>query len=164
MGLCTRDIMRTGVRSVRPELGLPELEEEFVKERVTGFPVIEGDRLVGVISRSDLVRRLVTERTLEDYASTYYVDLSGFDDSPPLESLGELAARTGARIETLTVGDMMTRAAITVSPDTPLADLAALMRDRRVHRVPVTEEGRLVGIVSALDFVGLVAEGRLVTP
>ena len=163
MGLRVRDVMARGVRCVRPELSLPELEEEFVKERVTGFPVVDGDRLIGVISRSDLVRRLVAERSFEEYASTYYVDLSGFDEGPEPETLSELAARTGARIEGLTVSDLMTRAAIAVPPEAPLAEVASVMRDRRIHRIPVTESDRLVGIVSALDFVGLVADGLLVS-
>ena len=162
MGLLARDIMQTGVRSVGPALGLPDLEDEFVKHRVTGFPVVEDGRLVGVISRSDLVRKLVTERSLEEYASSFYVDLSGFDPEEERESLSDLAKRTGARIEGMTVGDLMTRASIATSPETPLSDVAAQMRQRRVHRLPVTEDGVLKGIVSALDFVGLVADGRLV--
>jgi CBS domain-containing protein len=162
MGLCVRDVMRTGVQTVGPGLGLPDLEEEFVKARVTGFPVVDRGRLVGVISRSDLVRRLVAERSLEEYASSYYVDLSGFDPGAPAESLSELAARTGAKVEGLTVADLMTRATVTTSPETPLVEVAALMLGRHVHRLPVTDGDQLVGIVSALDFVGLVADGRLV--
>lgn len=161
MGLCVKDVMRAEVRTVGPGLTLPELEEEFVSARVTGFPVVEDDRLVGVISRSDLVRRLVAERSLEEYASAFYVDLSGFADGAPLESLTELAARTGAKVEGMTVADLMTRAPLTTRPETPLAEVAGLMRDRRVHRLPVTDGERLVGIVSALDFVALVADGRL---
>jgi CBS domain-containing protein len=58
----------------------------------------------------------------------------------------------------------MARDVLAVSPGAPLAEAAQLMVERRVHRVLVLEGGRLAGLVSALDLVGLVASGRLAEP
>ncbi len=163
MGLCAKDVMQTSVRSVSPDMRILDLEETFVSAGVTGFPVVENDRLVGVVSRSDVVRRLVAERSLDDMVSDYYVDLSGFDPGPAVESLADVAARFGAKVEKLRVADLMTRATVTTAPDTPIAEVAGIMCERRVHRLPVTEGERLVGIVTSLDLVRLVAEGGLGT-
>jgi CBS domain-containing protein len=60
----------------------------------------------------------------------------------------DLLAKRGA-----TVADSMTRGVISVSPETSTEDVAHLLADRRVRRVPVLDSGRLVGIVSRSDLV-----------
>jgi CBS domain-containing protein len=56
-----------------------------------------------------------------------------------------------------TAGDIMTPAVITVTEDTEVADVRGLLVDRRIRRVPVVAGGKLVGIVSRSDIVGLLA-------
>jgi len=154
--------MSTQVHCVSPDLGLVDLERAFLEQQVSGFPVVQDDRLVGIVSRSDVVRQLCVEESRAELLSDYYVDLSGF--SEPLESLQQLGRRVGARVETLTVEDVMIREIVSVAPDTPLRELAALLVDRHIHRVPVVADGRLVGLVSSLDLVRLVAERGLRAP
>jgi CBS domain-containing protein len=64
----------------------------------------------------------------------------------------DVLARSGA-----TVADIMTRGVISVSPETDTEDVARLLADRRVRRVPVLDNGRLVGIVSRSDLVQQIA-------
>jgi CBS domain-containing protein len=64
----------------------------------------------------------------------------------------DLLARSGP-----TAGDIMTSAVITVTEDTEVADVRVLLVDRRIRRVPVVAGGKLVGIVSRSDIVGLMA-------
>jgi CBS domain-containing protein len=54
----------------------------------------------------------------------------------------------------------MIRNLITVRPDAKLEEIARVMRDRRVHRLLVTEGEELLGLISSLDLVGLFADGR----
>jgi CBS domain-containing protein len=74
-------------------------------------------------------------------------------------SLVDLVAKSGSRVR-----DIMTPDPVTASEDTPLAELAQLMLDEMVRRVPIVRGGRVVGIVSASDFLRayleLVGEGR----
>jgi CBS domain-containing protein len=70
-----------------------------------------------------------------------------------------VAQAIGQRMEQLSVRDVMIRDVVTVPPDLPLAKAAQLMVERRIHRLPVVEHEKLVGIVSSLDFTRLVAEG-----
>jgi tRNA nucleotidyltransferase (CCA-adding enzyme) len=64
-------------------------------------------------------------------------------------------------MESLRVADVMVTSVITVGPDAPLESVARALVEHRIHRLPVVEEGRLVGLVSSTDLVRLVAEGRL---
>jgi CBS domain-containing protein len=153
-----RDVMRTQVRTVDPGTSLADLERAFLDARVSGFPVVENGRLVGIVSRSDVVRQLSVERSQAETISDYYREMTGFSD--PTESLGEIADRVGQRLGRLRVADLMIRSLITVTPDQPLAEVARVLLEHGIHRVPVTEGDRLVGIVTSLDLVRLFAEEK----
>lgn len=161
MALTAGDVMSPQVMSVGPDLGLPELERAFFDARVSGFPVVEDGRLVGIVSRSDVVRQLCVEGTRAEELSGYYVEVSGF--THPSESLEEIGRRVGARIEKLTVADVMIHDLVTLGPEAPVSQVAALLLERGIHRVLICEGERLVGIVSSTDLVRLVAE-QVLTP
>lgn len=154
--------MQTKVESVSPKMGLIDLERKLLSSGRGGFPVLEGGKLVGIVSRSDILRVLSIERsTAEQHADFYRT----FEDSRRPES-GETeaaarAALVGERAGRLTVADAMIRQVITVDPGQPLSELATMMLGAHIHRLPVVDEGRLVGLVTTLDIVRLVAEGRL---
>lgn len=160
MDLVIKQIMQRSVRTVAPEVTLPELEKAFVKDGVSGFPVVDKGELVGIVSRSDIVRQLFLEHHAAERTSDFYFDESGFHEVP-LVTFEQVADRVGERIERLQVKDVMSRAIVKVSPDQPLKTVAQTLADNRVHRVLVTEEGRLVGLVSSLDLVRLIANGRV---
>ena len=158
MALTARDVMQTEVKTVPPELTLPNLERAFVDKGVSGFPVVDADgMLVGIISRSDVVRHLTVERSREEILSDYY-RYGGMGDVPS-ESLESIGGRVGARAERVSVGEAMLRAVVTVAPGDPLPEVARKLVDHHIHRVPVVDGDRLVGIVSSLDLVRLLAEG-----
>jgi len=155
-----RDAMQTDVHTVEPGMSLADLERRFLSARVTGFPVVEKGRLVGLVSRSDVVRQLEVEQTQAEVVSDYYRDMGIVRDEPDPD-LRAIADRVGQRLEGLKVADVMVHDLITVSPDAPLREVAATLVEHHIHRVPVVEDGRLLGIVSSLDLARLLAEGRL---
>jgi len=159
MGWTARDVMQAEVRTVGPGMALADLERAFLKERVTGFPVVERDgRLVGIVSRSDVVRQLSVEQSLGEQISDYYRQDGEPSEVAALPSVGE---HVGRRMEGLKVRDVMVERLVTVAPDEPLGDLARRLVKERIHRIPVVDDGRLVGIVSSIEFVRLFAEGRV---
>jgi CBS domain-containing protein len=163
-----RDAMNAQVVQIGPDETLAELERILLEERLGGLPVVERGRLVGVVSRSDILRRLGTERAIAEAQADFYRE---FHDDPFAPS--EHAAREEAeqregieeqiasRMATLHVRDAMTPDVVTVEAGAELREAAARMSERRIHRVVVTDGGRLAGVLSALDLVRLVAEGRL---
>lgn len=158
--LSVRELMDVKVDTVPPDMPLAELDQHFVEKQVSGFPVVEEGRLVGVVSRSDVVRQLALERQLAERTSDFYWDHSGFHEER-IESINEVAARVGQQIENLRVRDMMSNHVVVVSPDDSVEIAAQKFLQRRVHRAPVVDAGRLVGLITTLHFVSLFAEHRV---
>jgi len=161
MTVYARDVMRSKVRSVGPKLPLSDLERAFLEARVSGFPVVDGDRLVGVVSRSDIVRKLAAEQSVAEYVSDYHRDVGGFDELRPTDPPERLAAQAASRLGAATVEDVMSRTPVTVNPNDPLGEVARVLVERQVHRVPVVDDGRLEGIITSLDLVSMIAEGKI---
>ena len=150
--------MQPDPRTVSPDTPLVELARLFLEDRVSGYPVVEGERLVGIVSRSDLVRQLSVEQSVAENVSDFYRDVGAFEDPPG--SFAAIARQVGARLGSLRVEDAMIRSVVRVESDAPLAEVARRMLERGIHRLPVVEGERLVGILSSLDLVRLFAEGR----
>ncbi len=147
MSLIARDVMKTEIVSVTPETALPALEDTLIGRHIGGVPVIEAGKLVGIVSRSDIVRYFTIQRSMADLLGRPRASAS---------------ARNHQADRHLTVRDIMAEAVVTVSPDAPIEDVARLMVDRHVHRVLVTNDGDVVGLISALDLARLIAEKTLV--
>jgi CBS domain-containing protein/RNA polymerase-binding transcription factor DksA len=143
-------------------MGLCDLERRFLMLGLSGFPVIEEGKLIGIVSRSDVVRMHAVERSAEEQLSDFY---RSFEDptraKSPAEESSEVAARVGERAAELTVRDVMIRRVISVDRDQPLSEVARMMLDGHIHRLPVLENGKLIGLVTTLDIVRLLAEGRI---
>jgi len=152
--------MQSKVRTVGPDMSLPDLDRAFLEARVSGFPVVEKGRLVGVISRSDIVRKLATEQSYAEYLTDYNRDIGGFEDLASAEPLSQVASRVGSRLGSASVKDMMSPTPVTVSVDDPVSEVARLMVERRIHRVPVIGDGRLEGIITSLDLVRLLTADK----
>ena len=92
--LTAADVMQAAVRTVPSAMSLPELEAEFIAASITGFPVVDDGKLVGVVSRSDVVRQICSEREITEKISDFYFDASGFHEQRT-ESFKEIADRIG---------------------------------------------------------------------
>lgn len=157
--LRARDIMQAEPRTVSPQTTLPELQRRLLSERVSGFPVVEDARLVGVVSRSDVVRHLSVEQSVGELLSDYQRAAGAAEGDQAY--LDRVAEHVGRRMEKVRVADVMITAVISVAPDATLVEVARTLVEKRIHRLLVVEQGRLVGLVSSMDLVRLVADGRL---
>ena len=117
--------------------------------------MVEDSQMVGVVSRSDIIRQLVVEQTLAEEASDYYrgrLKSTGVESS--LEDIGH---RLGHRFDKLKVSDVMIRKVVSVSPSESIPGAAQIMVNRRIHRLPVLDNGKLVGVITAFDLARWVA-------
>ena len=158
MAKSVADLMQKKVLTIAPGKTLPELERALLRSRVSAMPVVErSGKMVGIVSRSDVVRQLCLERSLGEAMADAYRDHT--DEGFVEKSRRDVAEAIGKRMEQLCVRDVMIRDVVSVPPELPVEKAAQLMIERRIHRLPVVADGKLVGIVSSLDFTRLVAEG-----
>jgi len=161
MGIPARDLMQKEVGVIEASASLAQLERDLDGAGVGGLPVVESGRLVGVVSRADVIRRLVAGAASGARAAGFYSEQGGDEARELLATFAQVAARSGTRLEDLRVSDVMSRSIVAVSPDHDVVDVARAFSAHRVHRVLVVEGTTLVGLISSLDLVRLVAEGRL---
>ncbi len=151
------DVMTRSLVFASPQQALLEAEQLLFEHKITGMPVVDEGRLVGVLSASDVARVQIVMNSLDGQvndARDWPLQADGFKHagSPTFNGFGQLLA-------ILTVADAM-RAQVTVcSPETSVAEIAQKMLAQRIHRIIVVEEGeRPVGIVSSLDVVRVLTE------
>jgi CBS domain-containing protein len=151
-----RDVMQTHLVTVEPELPLVDVHRLFVEEEITGAPVVdETGRLLGVISSTDLLRAVDEEHGSATSETHYFRESLEFSGPDWARAPSDFQDRLAA----LTVEDAMTRGGITVAPETPVGDVAALMRRHRIHRVLVVEREVLVGILTTFDLIQVLEKG-----
>lgn len=157
LNLVADDIMRQPVITVTPNQSLAELEEVLLESHISGVPVIDHGTLVGVVSRSDLLRVQVLMESLDGQITQQLLSLSAETDGFKHH---EQEAFHGfkQRLAGLKVRDAMRTQVITCHRDTPVSTLAADMLRHHVHRVIVVEKDRPIGVISSLDVVRLVAD------
>ena len=155
MTLKVRDIMNKEVISVSSSIGLDILASELSRHSISGAPVIDDKKVVGVVGRSDIIRQLNIEHT---YAMTTFDFYEGpFVTHDKEEEIRQLGAMVGYKMEHLTVKDIMNESIISVSPEESIIEAAKLLIKHKIHRLLVIDNG-LVGILSSIDFVKLSAE------
>ncbi|WP_029011379.1 CBS domain-containing protein [Azospirillum halopraeferens] len=142
-----KHVMTSPVITVTPDTPVPDIAALLLQRRISGVPVTEADgRLVGIVTEGDLLHR--AETGTERRRSRWLEIFTG----------GRGQATDYVKSHGTRAADVMTRHVITVGPDTELTDIASLMERERVKRVPVSDDGRVVGIVSRANLLhGLVA-------
>jgi CBS domain-containing protein len=131
--LTVRDVMSDQPRTIGPDVPLKEAARTLVRTGLGALPVVDADeRVVGMVSEREVIRHLVSVQAF-----------TGADAR--ISSPGASGART--------VREVMTRQVLCVAPQQPIAEVAALMSNRDVDRVPVVREGRLVGFLTRGDIV-----------
>lgn len=143
--LTARGIMTREVVTVTTDTTIRELAEIIMNHRIGSVPVVDSEGvLVGIVTESDLI-----EQDKNFHIPTI---ISLFDWVIYLESEKKFE-RELKRMTALTVGEIYTKDVVTVAPSTPISELADIMSSRKIHTLPVVEDGRLVGIVSRIDLI-----------
>jgi CBS domain-containing protein len=132
-----KDVMTADVATVAPDTDLREVAALLVRKRISGVPVVEGGRVLGVVSERDILFKERPSDGLHRGVLAWLMDE------------GDLMLKIDAR----QAREAMTSPAVTIGPNRGVADAAALMLDEGVSRLPVVEGGRLFGIVTRHDLV-----------
>lgn len=139
------EIMTKDVITASPKTPIHEAAELMIDHGVSGLPVVDdAGSVVGIVSQGDLILR---EKPRER-APWWRLFFSDF----------ERLAREYQKAHGMTVGEVMTRSLITVSPDLPVESVALILDEHGIRRVPVVAGGELVGIVSRGDLIKALAK------
>jgi CBS domain-containing protein len=143
------DVMTTPVVTVNPEMTVQDLAKLLSEKGISGAPVMEGDRLVGIVSEGDLLHRAETgtERRRQRRRSWWLDSLAADEEE----------ARDYVKAHGRKVDDIMSREVITVPDTADLAEVAMLLETRLIKRVPVLHDGKLAGIISRANLVRALA-------
>lgn len=128
-------IMTFGAATIQPQASIRDAAHIMLSHRISGLPVVDDSgTLVGMVTESDLLEAAVAG----------------------------LVPKVGEPRAQLHVSDVMSREVQTVSPDTPVHQIIATMRDHAIKRLPVVADGKIVGIVSRADLLrSLASEASL---
>jgi CBS domain-containing protein len=147
------DIMTVDVVMVTPETPVPEIARVLHSQRIGGAPVVDASRRpVGLVSEGDLTRRAGLSAGRN---GAWWLLL--FEER-------EDVARDYVRAHDLRAADVMTRPVASVAEDTGIADIARLLEERHIKRVPVVRAGRVVGIVTRGDVVRALGSNGIYPP
>jgi len=150
--LKVRDIMITPVITVKPDTTVRELADILAQNKISGVPVVDDqDRVLGMVSEADVIVQDA------DLHFPYYIQF--LEGVIYLQSVHKFEERFRKAFGSK-VSEIMTEDVISVSPDHTVREVATLMADRDVNRVPVTEDGRLLGIVTRGDIVRAIAQQK----
>jgi CBS domain-containing protein len=144
----TRDVI-----TVQRDTPVRQVIQVLLDNRISGVPVVEQGRVIGIVSEGDLILR---ERAQRQRGSMAYLAQQLFEDHAKL-------AEEYRKAHGMLAEQVMTREVITCAPGTPVEEIASTMARRHLRRLPVVEDGLLVGIVSRADVLRA-AESRPARP
>jgi CBS domain-containing protein len=136
------DIMTTNVVSVTPDSPILHAARLMLQKNISGLPVITAaGKLVGMITEGDFLRR--AETSTQRRRSRWIEFLLG-----PGKLAEEYTRSSGRKVD-----EVMTPDVFTVAADAPLQDIVQLMERRHIKRVPVVQDGRVVGMISRANLL-----------
>ena len=133
--------MSTTLFTVERSTPVRDVIRLLLEQRISGVPVVADGRVVGIISEGDLILR---ERAYRQRGGMSFLAQQLFEDH-------ERQAIEYRKAHGLVAEDVMSQPVITILPGTPVEEIAYLMTERHIKRIPVVEDERLVGIVSRAD-------------
>jgi len=143
------DVMVSKVITVGPDAELQDVARTLLNNRISALPVVDaGGKLVGIISEGDLMRRVESGTVRR---RSWWLEMLTGREALAAEYVKEHSRK---------VADVMTREVVTVNPETSLGDIATLLERNGIKRVPVVQDGKVVGIVSRANLLQALASYR----
>ncbi len=144
VGIKAKDIMTSNVVTLKKEMGVEEAAEILLEKGVGGAPVVDdAGNVIGMVTESDLIMEDVKLHLLSGII--YLESIKAFEE--------KLKKAVAVKVE-----DVMSKKVISVTEDTSIEDIATLMIEKGISRLPVMREGKLVGLVSKRDIVRTIAQ------
>jgi len=153
-----KDIMTPDPVTVRVDSPIREAAGLLRKYHIGGLPVMDGDRVAGIVTETDIISLLDTGSLSSDLWLPSPLEVI---EVPVREFINwEKTKRALTDIGDREVRRVMSSPAVTIDEESDIADAASLMLRERIARLPVIRNGRLIGIVTRADIVRGIGEGE----
>ena len=149
--MLVRKVMTRKVITVKKDDTLEKVLEKFSKHHISGMPVVEKGRLIGIVSESDVIKAIdaYDSKVHFDTDEGFAVILAVLKHKRQFDAIkNEIIGSENIRVKSF-----MVREVITASPDMGIIDAARLMTRKKLKRLPVVKGKKLVGILSRADIV-----------
>ncbi len=131
------EIMTSSVKTTSANTPVKELANIMCLNNISGLPVVDDDKIVGIVSEKDLLKRMFPD----------IADLAREEGMPDFEDMEKNYSDTLSLI----ASDIMTKTVSSVSSEMPIMKAASMMCARNIRRIPVMDNNKLVGIISIGD-------------
>jgi CBS domain-containing protein len=154
--LKVKDVMSKPVTTIAIDTPVKDAAAMLADKNISGAPVMEGDKIVGIFTEADVLRSL---KTMKKDLRLVYPSISSLGIAFQEEVTQREILEAYEEIGNLPVKDVMSREVVTVDADIPLNEAISKMVLKGIHRLPVLDKNTLVGIVTRGDIIrGLAAE------
>jgi CBS domain-containing protein len=145
-----RDVMVRNVFTIGPDEDVARAAKMLVDHDISALPVVDEERrILGILSEADLLRR--------EELGTEKVRRGWLEAVTPSTLLATDYSRSHGR----KVRELMSETVVTARGETPLSEIAALLERKRIKRIPIVEDGKLVGIVSRANLIQALASAAV---
>lgn len=139
--MLAKDIMTTNVVTVTPDTAVGDISRLMLTRNISGLPVVnDSGAVLGIVTEGDLILRQQTESRQSSWWLRLLADTR--------TDAGDYIKTHGTRAE-----EIMTTEVVCVGEETPVGDIARVLAEKRIKRVPVVRDGVLVGIVSRINLL-----------
>lgn len=142
--LRAKDIMTRNAITVSQDTTVEELGRIFIEKGISGAPVVDDNgNIVGIVTENDLISknsRLHIPTILRLFDAFIPLGTSKLE-----EEIKKMTAST--------VGEVCIKKVVTIDEETPIDDIATIMNEKKIHLLPVTRDGRVIGIIGKKDLI-----------
>ena len=150
--LLAQDIMTKDVITVHPQTPVRELATLLLNHKISGVPVVdEAGKVLGVVTESDLIfqnKKVHLPTAVAILAAFLFLDRPEQLEQEMKKIAGSMAC------------DICSAELISVTPETPLDELATLMAEKKIHTLPVLDGGKLAGVIGKSDIIRTIAQAQ----
>jgi CBS domain-containing protein len=140
--MLAKDIMTRNVITVSEDNSVSDVANALLEHRISALPVVDASGgMLGIVSEGDLMHRAEADTGRR---RSWWLSLFTNSDAAAAEFVKEHSRQ---------VKDVMTRNVITAGPETPVSEIAELLESKGIKRVPIVENGKIVGIVSRANLL-----------
>lgn len=154
--LKVKQVMTSPVMTITPDTLVKDAAAMLATKNVSGAPVVDGDKIVGIFSEADVLRSIKTQKkdmklifpSISSLGIAFQEEVTQREILEAYEEIGNMPVR-----------EVMSREVLTVDQDLTVNEAISRMVQKGIHRLPVTDKNRLVGIITRGDIIrGLATE------